>query len=89
MEYSYSCSVLSLRSLLFTISAVKAGLYFDGAVFRNYGLTIVLLGVVPCVVEAVAVSMMVKLLFRFSYTLSFTLGYTVKNFVVNLRRICR
>lgn len=65
---------LGRRSLLFTISAVKAGLYFDGAVFHNFGLTIILIGVVPCVLEALAVSLAAQLLFHMSAMWAFALG---------------
>lgn len=65
---------LGRRSLFFTISIVKAGLYFDGAVFRNYGLTIILLGVVPGVVESLFVAGLGRLLFGLPKLWALTLG---------------
>lgn len=62
------------RSLFFTINIVKAGLYFDGAVFHKYGLTIVLLAVFPCVLESMYVSLLVNELFGIPRLWALTLG---------------
>ncbi len=63
------------RSLIFTVSIVKAGLYFDGGVFRSYGLTIVLLGVIPCVCESLFASALLKYLLELPRLWALTLGF--------------
>ncbi|XP_034242297.1 sodium/hydrogen exchanger 9B2-like [Thrips palmi] len=67
--------IAAVKSLFFTINIVKAGLYFDGAVFRNYGLTIVLTAVLPCVLESLYVSMLVLQLFDVPQLWALTLGF--------------